>query len=122
MEEQYGITKMKEICLTLTEFGMRLEGAFSEDSPKGKKLSFGEVINLGIFIAPKAIGHAGDIEAIRNEFNDLDTEEMDQLVAYVSDKLDLENDKVERLVEAGLDWADSTNDLRIAVKNILKKD
>lgn len=122
MEEQYGIEKMKEICLTLTEFGMKLEEAFSEDSPKGKKLSLGEAISLGIFIAPKAISHAGDSEAIRNEFKDLSAEEMDQLVVYVSEKLDLENDKVEKLVEAGLDWADSTNDLRIAVKDILKKD
>lgn len=122
MEEQYGIEKMKDICLTLTEFGMRLEEAFSEDSPKGKKLGIGEIISLGVFIAPKAIGHAGDAEAIRNEFKDLSTEEMDELVVYVSEKLDLENDKVEALIEAGLDWADSTNDLRIAVKDILKKD
>lgn len=122
MEEQYGINKLKEICLTLTEFGMKLEEAFSEDSPKGKKLSLGEAISLGIFIAPKAIGHAGDIEAIRNEFNDLDTEELDELVVYVSEKLDLANNKVERLIEAGLEWADSTNDLRLAVKDILKKE
>ncbi len=120
--EEYGIEKLKEICLTLTEFGMKLEEAFSEDSPKGKKLSLGEAISLGVFIAPKAIGHAGDAEVIRNEFKDLDTEEMDELVEYVSEKLDLENDKVEALIEAGLDWADSTNDLRIAVKDILKKD
>ena len=37
------------------------------------------------------------------------------------EKLDLENDKVEALIEAVLDWADSTNDLRLAVKDILKK-
>ncbi len=122
MEEKFGIEKLKEICLTLTEFGIKLEEAFSEDSPKGKKLSLGEAISLGIFVAPKAIGHAGDAEAIRNEFRDLSTEEIDEIVAYISEKLDLVNDKVEALIEAGMEWADSTNDLRIAVKDILKKD
>lgn len=122
MEEKFGIEKLKEICLTLTEFGIKLEEAFSEDSPKGKKLSLGEAISLGIFVAPKAIGHAGDAEAIRNEFNDLSTEEIDEIVVYISEKLDLVNDKVEALIEAGMEWADATNDLRIAVKDILKKD
>jgi len=119
--EEYGIEKLKDVCLTLTQFGMKLEESLSEDSPKGKKLALSEAISLGVFIAPKAIGHAGDAEAIRNEFNDLSNEELDEIKEYIAEKLDLENDKVEALIEAVLDWADSTNDLRLAVKDILKK-
>ena len=122
MEEEFGIDKLKEIALTLTEFGMKLEQAFSEDSPKGKKLSLTEAIGLGIFIAPKAISLAGDIEQIRNEFNDFSNDELEELKDYIAEKLDLLNDEVEALVEAGLDWADSTNDLRLAVKDILNKE
>ena len=121
MEEQFGIDKLKEVGLVLTQFGMKLESALSEDSPKGKKLAFSEVIDLGIFVAPKAIGLAGDAEQIRNEFNDLSNDELEELKAFIAEKLDLENDKVEALIEAALDWADSTNDLRLAVKDILDK-
>lgn len=119
--EEYGITKLKDVCLTLTQFGMKLEESLSEDSPKGKKIALSEAITLGVFIAPKAIGLAGDVEQIRNEFNDLSNDELEELKVYVAEKLDLENDAVEALIEAALDWADSTNDLRIAVKGILKK-
>jgi hypothetical protein len=117
-----GIDSLKKVALTIVEFGMKLEEALSEDSPKGKKLALSEAISLGVFIAPKAIGHAGDSEQIRAEFVDLDGDELDELVTYISDKLDLANDKVELLIEAGLDWLDSTNDLRLAVQAIIKKD
>ena len=121
MEEKFGIDKLKEVCLTLTQFGMKLEESLSEDSPKGKKVSLSEAIALGVFIAPKAIGLAGDAEQIRNEFGDLSNDELEELKSYVAEKLDLANDKVEALIEAGLDWADSTNDLRLAIKDILSK-
>ena len=117
-----GIETLKKVCLTLTEFGIRLEEALSPDSQKGSKLSLGEAISLGVFIAPRAIGHAGEVREIRDEFMDLNSDELDELVVYISDKLDLENDKVEALIEASFDWLDSTNDLRLAVKDILKKD
>jgi len=116
-----GIDTLKKVALTLTEFGMKLEEALSEDSPKGKKLALSEAISLGVFIAPKAIGHAGEAQQIRAEFMDLDNDETDELVAYVAEKLDLKNDEVEALIEAAFDWLDSTNDLRLAVRDILNK-
>ena len=120
--EEYGIDKLKDVALALTEFGMKLEDALSEDSPKGKKLALSEAISLGVFVAPKAISLAGDAEAIRNEFNNLSGEEMDEIRIFIAEKLDLANDAVEELIEAGLVWIDATNDLRLAVKGILKKD
>ena len=117
-----GIENLKDVCLTLTEFAIKMEEALSEDSPRGKKLGLGEIVSLGVFIIPKAIGHAGEIQEIKVEFQDLDSDELDELVAYISEKLDLQNDEVEALVEVGLVWADATNDLRLAVKDILKKD
>lgn len=120
--EEYGIEKLKEIGLTLTQLGIKIEEATDPDSAKGEKIALTEGIALLVFLVPKAIGFAGDVETIRNEFNNLDSEETDELVVYICEKLDLENDKVEALIEAGLDWADSTNDLRIAVKDILKKE
>jgi len=117
-----GIDTLKKVCLTLTEFGIKLEEALSEDSPKGKKLSMGEAISLGVFIAPRAIGHAGEVKLIREEFLDLDADELDELIAFVSEKLELANDLIEDLIEAAFIWLDATNDLRITVKNIVGKD
>ena len=117
-----GIDTLKKVCLTLTEFGIKLEEALSEDSPKGKKLSLGEAISLGVFIAPKAIGHASEVQQIKDEFVDLDADELDEMIVYISDKLDLENDKIENLIEAAFVWLDATNDLRLTVKDIVKKE
>ena len=117
-----GIDTLKKVCLTLTEFGIKLEEALGEDSPRGKKLSLGEAISLGVFIAPKAIGHAGEVQQIKEEFLDLDADELDELIVYISDKLDLGNNKIESIIECGFIWLDATNDLRLAVKDIISKD
>ena len=120
--EEYGIDKVKEASLVLVEFGMKLEEALSEDSAKGKKIALSEAISLGVFIAPKAIGLAGDAEALKQEFGDLSTTEIAEINYYIAEKLDLDNDKVEALLEAGFEWAVSTNNLRVAVKDILDKE
>ena len=49
---------------------------------------------------------------------DLDADELDELKAHIADKLDLENDKIEALVEAGIDWLDATYDLIQSVRDL----
>ena len=120
--EEYGIEKVKEASLVLVKFGIKLEEALAEDSPKGKKVSLGEAIELGVFIAPRAILMAGDIETLKQELGDLSVAEIEEINNYVAEKLDLKNDEVENLIEAGLEWGEATNNLRVAVKNILMKD
>jgi phosphoglycolate phosphatase-like HAD superfamily hydrolase len=120
--EEYGVEKLKAAGLVLVEFGMKLEEALSEDSPKGKKVSLAEAISLGVFIAPKAIGLAGDAEVLKNEFQDLSAVEIEEIQVYIAEQLDLENDLVETLLEAGLEWAVATNNLRIAVQDVLRKE
>jgi len=121
--EEYGIDKLKEIALAVVQVGVKIEESTDEDSPKGKKFSLlQEGLPLFVFIIPKAIGFAGDAEQIRNEFHDLSEAELEELNTYIAEELDLENDKVEALIEAGLDWLESTNGLRLAVRDIIKKD
>ena len=120
--EEFGIEKVKAASLVLVEFGMKLEEALSEDSPKGKKISLSEAITLGVFIAPKAIGLAGDVEELKKELSDLSTTEIEEVGQYIAEKLDLSNDEAEALIEAGLEWAVATNNLRVAVKDILDKE
>ena len=59
-----------------------------------------------------------DAGKINDEFMDLDQAELDELKAYIADKLDLENDKIEALVEAGIDWLDATYDTIQAVRDL----
>ena len=119
---EYGIDQLKDICLTLVQLGIKLEEATAEDSAKGAKIALTEGVALLVFLIPKAISHAGNVSQIKDEFMDLDQVELDELKTFIAEKLDLQNDEVEALVEAALDWVDSTNDLRLAVKDILKKE
>ena len=121
MGEEFGIDNLKDICLTLVQVGIKIEDATDPDSPRGKKIALTEGVALLVFLVPKAISYAGDAAKIKDEFLDLDSDELDELIVYVAEKLDLKNDEVEALIEAGLDWVDSTNDLRLAVKDIRNK-
>ena len=116
------IDYLKDICLTLVQLGVKIEEATDPDSPRGEKIALTEGVALLVFLVPKAISYAGDAAKIKDEFMDLTSEELDELRIYIAEKLDLQNNKVEELIEAGIDWIDATNDLRLAVKDILQKD
>jgi len=116
------IDYLKDICLTLVQLGIKIEESTDPDSPRGEKIALTEGVALLVFLVPKAISYAGDADKIKDEFMDLDAGELDELSNYIAEKLDLKNDKVEALVEAGLELLTSINDLRLAVKDILKKD
>jgi len=118
MEEEFGIEKLKDICLTLTQVGIKVEEATDPDSPRGEKIALTEGVALLVFLVPKAIAYAGDVAQIKSEFLDLDAAELDELKAYIAEKLDLQNDAVEVLVEAGLDWLDATYDLILSVRDL----
>lgn len=107
----YGIDKLKEVGTDLAKFGMKIEEALED-----KKLSWSESLGIGVFAVPKVVKYIGDAEQIKNEFNDLDAAESDELAAYISEKLDLEADKIEAVVEAGLDVISSLNNLRITIQ------
>lgn len=118
MEEQFGIEKLKDICLTLTKLGIKIEEATDPESAKGEKIALTEGVALLVFLVPKAIAYAGDVGQIKDEFLDLDAAELDELKAYIAENLDLQNDKVEGLVEAGIDWLDATYDLIQSVRDL----
>jgi len=114
-----GIENIKDICLTLVEVAIKIEEATDENSPKGKKFALlQEGLPIFVFLIPKAISYAGDAAEIRDEFMDLDSAELDELKVYIADELDLENDKVENLIEAGLDFLDAVYDLILAAKDL----
>lgn len=107
----YGIDKLKDVGTDLAKFGMKIEEALED-----KKLSWSESLGIGVFAVPKVVKYIGDAEQIKNEFKDLDAAETDELVTHISDELDLAADKVEAVLEAGLDVIASLNTLRVTVK------
>ena len=122
MSEQFGIDYLKDICLTLVQVGVKIEEATDPDSARGEKIALTEGVALLVFLVPKAISYAGDAAKIKDEFMDLEQTELDELRTYIAEKLKLQNKEVEALIEAGIDWIDATNDLRLAVKDILNKE
>jgi len=108
----YGIEKLKEVGADLAKFGMKIEEALED-----KKLSWTEALGLGMFGVPKVVKYIGDAEVIKNEFKDLDKTETDELVAHISVELDLAADKVEAVLEAGLEVIGSLNNLRITIRD-----
>ena len=111
MEETFGIEKLKEVGLDLVKFAVKVEDALED-----KKLKFTEAIGLGIFAVPKAMNHAGDAATIKAEIKDLSADELEELVVYIGEELDLANDSIEDVIEAALLWLAATNNVVYAVK------
>lgn len=97
-----GISNIKIVLLFIINFGERIEKVTRPDSPGGKKVTWVEVLGFLTTVKdiPELIKSAKELKA---EFDDLDSQEKDELIAYVATELDLENDKVEELIEKG--WA-----------------
>ena len=121
--EEYGTDQLKLVFKTAIEAGIKIEEALAPESPKGEKFSLvQEGIPLFVFLLPKVIAHVGNAETIKNQFLELSQEELDEIKAFLIEEIDLENDAVEALIEAAIDWMDATNDFRLAIKELVNKD
>jgi len=98
----FGIEKLKEVTTDVVKFIMKIGEARDAEGPKGKKISFAEAVGLGIFAVPKAMNYVNDGEAIRQELKDLSSEERAEWLEHLCVELDLENDKIENVVEKSL--------------------
>lgn len=116
------IDRLQDIALTLVQVGIKIEEATDADSPKGEKIALTEGVALLVFLVPKAISYAGDGALIKEQFKNATSEDWQTIVDFISGKLDLQNDEVENLIEVGLVWVMATNNLRLAVRDILKKE
>ena len=99
---EFGIDKLVDVGTDVVKFIMKIGEARDADGPKGKKISIAEAIGLGIFAVPKAMEHVNDAEQIRSEIRDLDSGERHEWVTRMSEELDLEDDKIENVVEKSL--------------------
>jgi len=98
----YGIDKVKEVTTDAVKFAMKVGDARDAEGPKGKKITIGEAVGLAVFAVPKAMNHINDAEQIKNQIKDADAEERREVLEHVCEKVDLENDKVENVIEKSL--------------------
>ena len=96
-EKEDLIKELKEIVKFAIEMGEAVDKALVD-----KKF---DVSELGLLIAPlMQIGPAFEgLDKVGGEIKDLSEAEMAELVAYVKDELDLENDKIETIVEKSIE-------------------
>jgi len=113
----YGIEKLKDVGTNGVKFAMKLMEALEDG-----KFSIMEGVDLAIFTVPKVLGYVNDGEQIKNEFLDLDDTEAQELSDHIAEKLDLQNDQVEDLIEYFLDWLVGTRVLVRKVKGVISPD
>ncbi|MCD4681136.1 MAG: hypothetical protein K8S00_12195 [Bacteroidales bacterium] len=92
--KEYGIDKIKDVADDLIELGEAID----------KRLEDGEFTLLEkITLTPKVFALVGDFKdrkIIWLQFKDIDEQERQELINYVSEKLDLINDQAELIAEA----------------------
>ena len=111
MDEQLGITKLKEVFKGLIDFGMVLD----EKGADGK-LTWLEVLTSSVSLVPEIFNWIKNGEAIKDELFDLDMEERDELVEYLADELELDNERTEAQIEAGAELIAALDQFRVTFK------
>lgn len=107
-----GIDAIKKAAKAVIRFGDKLEDALADG-----KITFVEGISLAISAAPDAFSLAQDAQQLKAEFNDLDSNERQELADYVTEELDLEADNVEEIAEKGFNLLVAIDELRVAIKH-----
>ncbi len=106
-----GIENLKNAAKEIIEIGMTVAKA-TEDG----KINFAEGVAIA-WEAKDLVGVAKKWDEIKQEYRDLDSDEMEELKDYVENELDIANDKVEVVIEKSFGLLVAINELVIAIKN-----
>jgi len=113
MNEQLGVEKLKEVFKGLIDFGETL----NEKGADGK-LTWIEILTSSISLVPEIFNRIKNGEAIKAELLDLDMEERDELVDYLADELELDNERTEAQIEAGAELIAALDAFRVTLKKV----
>lgn len=112
MEEKLGIENLKLALIAAITLAEKVEEKFADDG----KISGLEALNV-------AVGSFGDVmrviksgTQIKGEYLDLDESERDELLSLVETELDLENDKIEVIVEKAIEFLFNLDELIQAIR------
>lgn len=116
--EELGIENLKEAAAVGIEFGMELEDVLEDgavDLAEGLSLAVGHVPAIYNEIVK-------DWKLLVAEFKDRSREEIDELVAYVAEQNDLENDGVELAIEDFLAAGAAVDKAQKSIRDLLRKE
>ena len=102
----HGIEKLKEACLLVINLAEGFESKLEDG-----KLTVWEALGIAGKNAKDVLNVIRNAKGIKAEFLDLDDQEKEELIAYIKSELDLENDKLEEIVEKSIEWIDATANL-----------
>jgi len=112
MGEQFGIDNLKVAVVAAVNLAEKIEKNYIDDN----KISFIEALGIGAGSFTDVLKVIRSGSQIKNEFMDLDSAEKETLMSLIRTELDLENDKVEHIVETALEFLLKLEDLIASIR------
>ena len=95
MSEKLGIENIKVALVAAIVFGQKIEKNLADDG----KISLTEALGIGATSFTDVVKVIKAGSKIKDEFIDLDDDERAEIIELVKNELDLENDKIELIIE-----------------------
>lgn len=102
-----GIDNIKTAVIAAINFGEKIEKNLADDG----KISLTEALGIGATSFTDIMKIVKSGKEIKDEFLDLDDLEKEELIDLVKEELDLENDKVEVIIETAVEFLAKLGDL-----------
>ena len=112
MTEKLGIDNLKKALIAAINLAKKIEKNYTDDG----KISFVEVLGIGASSFGDILRVIKSGSEIKAEFINLDDNEKDELIQFVKDEFDLENDKIENIVEKSLEFLVGLDELIKSIK------
>ena len=95
-----GIDNLKKAIVAVINLGEKIEKNLSDDG----KISLAEALGIGTSSFGDVVKIIKSGHEIKDEFLDLDDQEREELIDIVKEELDLENDKIENIIEKSVEF------------------
>lgn len=107
-----GISNLKIALVAVINLGEKIEKGLADDG----KISLAEALSIGASSFGDVVRFIKSGNAIKQEYTDLDDKERVELIDLVKEELDLENDKVEVIIEKAVELLVNLEDLISTIK------
>lgn len=97
--QKLGIDKVKLVLLAMFSLGQNIEEDLLDDG----KISFGEALGTAASTLPDLVQIFTNRHEIGAQIVDIDETEREELLVWAKDNFDLQDDVLEKKIEAGLD-------------------
>jgi len=112
MKEQLGIENLKTAILAAIKLAEKIEKNYVDDG----KISLSEALGIGASSFTDVLKVIRLGSQIKEEVLNLDVSEKIELIELIKKELDLQNDKVENIIEKALDFLLGLSDLIESIK------